>query len=68
MLFQVQNSIQEDLEKNTTDYIGASVIICEENFCGDFGASEAIAEKTTGKKIGDCLHSCWHRFEHFYHC
>ena len=70
MLLQVQNSIQEDLEKNTTDYIGASVIICEENFCGDFGASGGNSvEKATEKKIRhSSLHSCWHSFHHFHRC
>jgi len=71
---QVQNSIsiQENLEpENITDSFSAcAVIICEENFCGDFGASGGNSvEKATEKKIRDSsLHSCWHSFHHFHRC
>jgi len=69
---QVQNSIsiQENLEaQNITDSFSACVIICEENFCGDFGASGNSVEKATENKIRDSsLHSCWHSFHHFHRC
>lgn len=69
-LLQVQNSTEENLEKNTTDIFGACAIFCEENSCVDSGTIfGALATKTAGEKIGDCfMDDSWHSFHHFHSC